>query len=179
MIVDHPRRQSKLIRKGEILKNMDDNLANLTLKECLYQTVHRNHKPLKRIAEEIGLSETYLTRAALPDAEESDTGSGVRFPLKKLIPLVQSTSDYTVLDYIEQSVGRVAFKLPPPSSNMSDACFLAMAAVKEFGHLMGEVASATEDFKISEREEKKILKEGLDAIQAIATLLHAVREGIQ
>lgn len=57
-----------------------------TLKECLYATIHRNKKPLKLIAEEIGMSENYLTRSALPDLEESDTGSGCRFPLKKSIP---------------------------------------------------------------------------------------------
>lgn len=32
------------------------------LKDCLYRTIHRNEKPLKVIAEEIGMSENYLAR---------------------------------------------------------------------------------------------------------------------
>jgi len=49
-----------------------------TLTEYLYSTIHRNKKPLKLIAEEIGVSDSYLTRAALPDQEDSDTGTGCR-----------------------------------------------------------------------------------------------------
>lgn len=78
---------------------------NTTLRECLYNTIHRSKKPLKVIAEEIGMSENYLTRAALPDPEESETGTGCRFPLKKLIQLIRATGDYSVLDNIEHSLG--------------------------------------------------------------------------
>jgi hypothetical protein len=147
-----------------------------TLREGLYKTIHRNKKPLKVIAEEIGMSENYLTRAALPDAEDSDTGTGCRFPLKKLIPLINTTNDYSVLDVIEQSVGRIGVLLPP-SGNVStkDICHLTIKLVKEYGELLCEVESALEDDKIESHEYEKIQREGYHAIQAILSLMEACK----
>ncbi len=143
----------------------------MTLRECLYETIHRNKKPLKLIAEEIGMSENYLTRAALPDPEESDTGTGCRFPLKKIIPLIRCTGDFSTLDFIEQSLGRVAFLLPAPSLNLPDVYRLTMISVREFGHLMAEVETAVSDGSISRQETDRIRKEGYEAIQAMVNLL--------
>lgn len=112
----------------------------MTQQEALYQTIHKNKKPLKAIAEEIGVSANYLDRAALPDQEDSDTGTGCRFPLKKLIPLIRSTNDYSVLDVTEHSLGRVGILLPPPGKMSTAAiCRLTMTSVKKFGDLVGEV----------------------------------------
>jgi hypothetical protein len=143
----------------------------VTLKDCLYQTLHRNNKPLKLIAEEIGMSENYLYRSALPDPDESDTGTGCRFPLKKLVPLVRCTADFSVLDFIEQSLGRVAFPLPAPSSTLSDLSRLAMISVREFGQLMAEMEADMADGKIFVAEKVRIRKEGYEAVQAIVNLL--------
>jgi len=148
----------------------------MTLRECLYQTIHRNDKPLKLIAEEIGMSENYLTRAALPDPEESDTGTGCRFPLKKLIPLIRCTGDFSTLDFVEQSLGRVAFRLPVMNGNLNDSCRLVLKTVKEFGELMSAVESSLEDDLLNNRELRSIKKEGYEAIQAIATLIKQLEE---
>jgi hypothetical protein len=142
-----------------------------TLRECLYETIHKNGKPLKQIAEEIGLSENYLTRSALPDPEETETGSGCRFPLKKMIPLIRATEDFSTLDFIEQSLGRVAILLPHPSRNLPDVYRLTMTIVKEFGHLISELEVAVSDGSISDSEKTRIYKEGNEAIQAIVNLL--------
>jgi hypothetical protein len=147
----------------------------MTLKDCLYRTLHQNHKPLKAIAEELSMSVSYLTRTALPDQEESDTGSGCNFPLKKLIPLVHATGDFTVLDFIEQSLGRMSVVLPDPSANISDICRLTMTSVREFGHMMSEIESGIADGKITERERERILKEGHEAIQAIMNLIYTLK----
>ena len=149
----------------------------MTLKDCLYQTLHRNKKPLKLIAEEVGMSENYLYRAALPDLDESETGTGCRFPLNKLIPVTRSTDDFTVLDFIEHSLGRVAFPLPAPNSNLSDACRLTMISVREFGQLMAEMEVAMADGAICETEKTRIRKEGYDAVQAIVNLLKNLENG--
>lgn len=144
-----------------------------TLKECLYETVHRNKKPLKSIAEEIGMSENYLTRACLPDQEESDTGSGCRYPLKKLIPLIRATGDYATLDFIERSLGRVAITLPESftTGNIQSICHLALRSVTEFGHLMAQVDSSIGDQFITPAEKEVVVKEGYEAIQAIISLV--------
>ncbi len=146
-----------------------------TLRETLYTTIHRNEKPLKLIAEEIGMSENYLTRAALPDPEESENGSGCRFPLKKLIPLIQSTGDFSVLDRIEESLGRVAILMPRANGCSSDICRNAMKAVKEFGELMGALDASIADGKLTDDEISTIKDEGYDAIQAIINLLHIIK----
>lgn len=148
-----------------------------TLKDCLYETIHRNRKPLKAIAEEIGVSDNYLTRSALPDPDESDTGSGCRFPLKKLIPLIRATGDFLILDYIEDSLGRVAFVKPPAISTNKEVYRLTMQAVKEFGDLMGKLDEGLADGKLSEKERERIVEEGYEAIQAIVCLLHTLQNG--
>ena len=145
-----------------------------TLKDCLYATVHRNQKPLKLIAEEIGMSQNYLTRAALPDHEECDTGSGCRFPLNRLIPLIRATGDFTILDHIEDSLGRVAIVKPPASAGNSEVCRQAMAAVKEFGDLMGKLDAGLADGKLTDAERERIIEEGYEALQAIVCLMHTI-----
>lgn len=149
---------------------------NGTLRESLYNTIHLNKKPLKVIAEEIGISENYLTRAALPDQEDSDTGTGCRFPLKKLIPLIRATDDYSVLDHIEHSLGRFGVLLPPPSGTLTADIFrLTMKSVTEFGELMAHVEKAVADHKIKPVERENILREGYQAVQAIMALMAACK----
>lgn len=145
-----------------------------TLRDCLYRTIHQNKKPLKAIAEEIGMSENYLTRAALPDADDSDTGTGCRFPLKKIIPLISATKDFSTLDFIENALGRVAIELPKASSNIDDICRIALRSVREFGQLMAEMDIALADKKITLAEKNRINKEGHEAMQAVMALIRAV-----
>lgn len=147
-----------------------------TLKDCLYETIHKNPKPLKLIAEEVGMSENYLTRAALPDPDESDTGSGCRFPLKKLIPLIRATGDFAILDHIEHSLGRVAIKMPKPGASEDHFYHLTMKAVKEFGELMSEMDASLADGRLTEREISRLKKEGYEAIQAIMSLLKSIEK---
>jgi hypothetical protein len=147
-----------------------------TLKDCLYRTIHRNKKPLKAIAEEIEMAESYLTRGALPDPDESDTGTGCRFPLKKLIPLIRATDDFSTLDFIEASLGRVAFSLPSGKKDLNGVCRLTLRSVKEFGQLMAAIEKSMADDLLTVGETDRIRKEGYEAIQAIMTLIHAVEK---
>lgn len=147
----------------------------MTLKDRLYETIHRSNKPLKAIAEEIGMSENYLARAALPDLEESDTGSGCRFPLKKLIPLVRSTGDFGVLDFVERSLGRVAVKLPDvKGGSLRDICRLSLRAVSEFGDMMREVEKSVADQVVTADEMARVREEGYHTIEAVLTLINAM-----
>jgi hypothetical protein len=147
-----------------------------SLRDCLYNTIHRNKKPLKVIAEELGMSETYLTRSALPDAEDSDTGTGCRFPLKKLISLIKATNDFSILDFIEQSLGRVAVNLPKSAADINDIYRLTMISVREYGHLMSKIENSVADGKVTPQETEKILKEGYDAVQAIMALIKTIEQ---
>lgn len=149
----------------------------MTLKDCLYRTIHRNKKPLKAIAEEIGMRENYLSRAALPDPEESETGTGCRFPLKRLIPLIRATGDYSVLDHIERSLGRVAVNLPAADAgSLRDVCRLALRAVSEFGELMREVEKSMSDDLVTASELERVQAEAYQAVAAILRLIGSMEK---
>jgi hypothetical protein len=145
-----------------------------TLRDTLYQTIHRNHKPLKLIAEDIGMSENYLTRAALPDHEDSETGSGCRFPLKKLVPLIQSTGDFSVLDQIEDSLGRVAIPVPKATGTSMEIVRLTMKSVKEFGELMSMLDASIADGRLTDDEIAHLKVESYHSIQAITALVYQI-----
>lgn len=155
---------------------MPNILHTETLDEALYNTIHRNDKPLKAIAEEIGMSASYLTRSALPDNEDSETGSGCRFPLKKLISLIRATGNFSVIDFVEHALGRVAFKLPVCRGE-KDIVRQAMKATKEFGELMGEVSKAMDDRIITKPEREDIQREARHTIEAVCALLQMVKKG--
>lgn len=153
---------------------------NRTLKDALHATIHRHPtKSVAAIAEEIGMSENYLYRAALPDQDMDGQGTGCRFPLKSLIPLVRSTNDFQVLDYIEFTLGRVSVSLPAVDrfQTVGDISRLAMLAAVEFGELMAATGKSLDDGDISAAEMKRIEREGYEAVQAIMALLQALQKG--
>lgn len=147
-----------------------------TLKDALYHMIHRHPtKSLEAIAEEIGMARSYLTRAALPDPDIDDREtSGVRFPLKKLIPLTRATGDYAALDYIERALDRVAVPVPQVSSgDCAELSDHAIKAAAEFGDLMREAHAALADGKITRYEREVIAREGYEAVQAIMMVVLA------
>jgi len=85
------------------------------IKDVLYQTIHENKKPVKQIADEIGISSNYLYRSALPDDE-----SGVKFPLQNLIPLMKATNDYALLRHIAKVSGYIVIKMPKMKADKNE-----------------------------------------------------------
>lgn len=149
--------------------------VNRSLKEALHATIHKNRKSVAAIAEEIGMSENYLYRAALPDQEMDGQGTGCRFPLKGLVPLVRATSDFQVLDYIERILGRVAIVLPTGDGDFAEISRRSMRAIGEFGELMQEIDKSLDDGKITASELEMIEKEGYEAVQAIMAMLSVIK----
>ena len=80
-----------------------------TLKEAIYQTIHRNpNKSINDIAEECGLSSSSLYRYCA----DEETSSHAELPLRNLIPILNSTNNDCILDYLDARRGRIAFKIP-------------------------------------------------------------------
>ncbi len=148
-----------------------------TLKDAIYETIHHSDISIGQLAERLDMGESYLYRAALPDPDtDGPNASGVRFPLKKVIPLCRITGDYQVLDVMEHQVGRVAIPLPKPDGySKKEIQTKALEAAVEFGELIKEVTSSVEDGTITEKEQQRIDKEGREAIQAICLLLNINR----
>lgn len=148
----------------------------LSLVEALYRTIHRHPTlSVQAIAEEIGMSVSYLYRAVTPDAEiNGDSASGVNFPLKRLIPLIRATGDYQVLDYIERQLGRIALPLPPVSATIADVRDQCMHATGEFGRLMEHTAQSLADGKVTVEELEAVEQAAYVAMQAIMRFVTAM-----
>lgn len=148
-----------------------------SLKEALHRTIH-THPTLsvQAIAEELDMSASYLYKAALPDTDTAGPdATGVRFPLKKLTALTRITNDFTVLDYIERMVGRVAFPLPPANTGLQELHEAATEAIAEFGDVMRVYGEAVADKRITSEELDNFEVEAHEAIQAICNLLVGMR----
>lgn len=145
-----------------------------TLKDALYDTIHKsNSHSIEGLAEQLDMGVSYLYRAALPDPDtDGPTASGVRFPLKKVVPLCRLTGDYQILDVLEFQVGRVAIPISK-NKNMSqqDVQEKALNAVVSFGKLIEGVHSSSADGVITAEEQTEIDRQGRQAIQAICMLL--------
>jgi hypothetical protein len=76
------------------------------LKAVLYFVVHGAKKSVAQIADDCGISQSYLYRACL------EGEAGCRFPLELLLPLMQSTGDFALLDHLNARAGRITVSLP-------------------------------------------------------------------
>ena len=151
-----------------------------TLKAALYNTIHQNRKKVETIAEELGMGASYLARAALPDEDmlgaQDQRATGVRFPLKQLVPLIRATGDTQVLNYICHSVGLVALPIPQETSSLKSIQKGALKASAEFGDLMREISKSCDDNILSRPERERIHKEGWEAITAIMQVIIGCEE---
>lgn len=151
-----------------------------SLKEALHNTIHR-HPTLSvaAIAEEIGMAESYLYRAALPDQDTGGTdASGVRFPLKKLVPLIRATGDFQILDYIERSLGRTAGKNPAPTGIDLQLYLHLSKTVGEFGDVLKTFEEMMDDGEVSKAEFVKMEKEVSEMVQALMNWMAATRMAV-
>jgi len=90
-------------------------MDNNTFKSLLYKTIHRNKKPIALIADETGISANYLYRAGLPLED-----SGVKLPCEYLVPLMNSTKDYSVLNHLANICGFLLVKIPRIARNKKE-----------------------------------------------------------
>lgn len=146
----------------------------LTIKEALYNTIHRHPTlSVEAIAEQINMTTSYLYRSALPDPDtDGPKASGVRFPLKQVVPLMRTTGDFQVLFTICEQVGYAAIPIPETiNCSCEDLQCKAIEAAAEFGDLMKEVQEATKDGKYKAHEQERVEKEGWEAIRAIMSVM--------
>lgn len=129
---------------------------NETIKTLLYQAIHRNKKSAAQIADEIGISYSYLCRTGLPADE-----SGVRFPLELLTPLMKATHDYSVLRHIATLSGHMVVKVPKGFTDRSDE----LEAVAIYNELCSGVSKCLMAFFKKPSDEQ--LRVTLDALQRV------------
>ncbi|MHC1736859.1 MAG: phage regulatory CII family protein [Ignavibacteriaceae bacterium] len=88
---------------------------NRTIKTVLYRTIHRNKKSVEQIADEMGISSSYLYRAGLPTDE-----SGVKFPVEHITPLIRATKDNSILEHLAMLNGFILVKVPKYKNSKVD-----------------------------------------------------------
>jgi len=85
-----------------------------SLKEILYQTIHRSRATVPELADILGVSPNYLYKMGLP------TDNGARFPLELLLPLMRATGNYAVLRHLADRSGFLLVKIPRVPRNRQE-----------------------------------------------------------
>lgn len=121
-----------------------------SLRDALHQNIHESGVPIKRLADDLGISYSYLANAGNPNLED------FHFQLRHLVPLMKVTDNLAVLDYLEHCVGRVAFRVPEVSGEHFEVTQELLHIVSHVGELSSKIVNALEDKKIERHEAKDI-----------------------
>lgn len=82
-----------------------------TIKMILYNTLHRNHKTIDQIADEVGKSSNSLYRYCL----EGESGS--EMPISLLVPIMKATKNFLLIKHIAGLCGFICVKIPKVAIN--------------------------------------------------------------
>lgn len=104
------------------------------LKTQLYFTVHGASKSVQQLADEMGISASYLYRACLDNDE-----SGCRFPLDLLLALLNATGDYRILDHLNARCNRITVSLPRVGRLKKKEPQVINEVTRNFHDVMGRV----------------------------------------
>jgi hypothetical protein len=129
-----------------------------------------NGLPAEKVAEQLGKAYSTLMN------ELNSELPNHKFGLISLIPLMNAVDSDLPAHYIAGARHGVFVKLPRGGKLVEKTERQALACVKEFGELMGEVHDALQSDSIEPHERKRIAKEGYEALQAILTLLKCIEE---
>lgn len=141
------------------------------LETLIHEAPDRAGKTIRKIAREMGgIDEKYLARQINPN----DTGAKLG-----LVDFVfySAVTDLEPLDYINQALDRISVPMPPDAAvKLCDVAKTAAQAVKEFGELMTAYGGALADGNIDQQETEETLKEGYEALRAIALFIRTLEE---
>lgn len=127
----------------------------------------------KQIASELGLSLSLVYKWAEPPTE----GSGAANPLDRLESIVKLTSDTTIIQWMCERGGGFFIKNPEPKPHPYQLIPATNSIVQEFADLLGVIATATADSKISPDEAQKIRRRWEELKSAAEGFVRAAEEG--
>lgn len=140
-----------------------------TLREALSSFAKQAPMTLKRQAELLGIAESTFANSINPHI------SDVHYHLRHLIPHTLLLQDFTLLDYLESCVGRVAFQVPDAPEHISDLPAELAALLKRFGELVLATGTALEDGRVQRNDVKRIEREVNDLVRQLMAYLKAVK----
>ncbi len=143
----------------------------MSLLNVLHDLVIRapSGKPARDIAERLGLAYSTMM-SQLNDAIETH-----KFAVENLLPMMELTGSDEPLHYLARARNGVFIKLPKVAGDLTASERQALTAVKEFGELMGEFTTATEDGRVTAEERRRIEVEGYHALNAILVFLEGLK----
>jgi len=136
-----------------------------TLRDALYETVHNGGVPMKRLSDQLGISYSYLANAANPNLDDFN------FQLRHLMPLINATGNFAVLDHLENACGRVAFCLPKAGKDHLEITQGLLDLMGRFGDLSHEMRKILADGQIDDHEYKRVEPVFFGLLQEIAGLM--------
>lgn len=144
-----------------------------TLRDALHESVHNGGVPMKRLADQLGISYSYLANAANPNLEDFN------FQLKHLMPLINATGSYAVLDYLENACGRVAFCLPQAGKDHLEITQGLLELVGRMGELSHEMSMILADGNVDPHEYKRVEPVFFGLLQEIAGLMASTAQAVR
>lgn len=141
-----------------------------TLRDALHDNIHNSSLPIKQLADDLGISYSYLANAGNPNLETFD------FQLKRLLPLMKATGNTAVLDYFEHAMGRVAFRIPQAEGEHLPITTNLLQIIKHVGDLSGKIEEAIADKVIERREAKDIEPLIFELIKHMVQLMNTLTE---
>ena len=72
-----------------------------------YETLHRSRKTVEQISTETGLNKSSLYRYGLPPES-----NGLDIPTRKLVPIMRSAGNYTILKTLAAACGFLLVRVP-------------------------------------------------------------------
>jgi len=141
----------------------------MTLTEIIWQTVNRGQLTPEQIQDEIDYSASALKRAGL------DGESGAGFNLRKLIPLMKTQDDYSILEFLAYRCGFLLIPIPRGGRSKKDR----ITSVVEYQKLTAiavEVLMRFTKSGVSQAETEDILHQML---KGTAEMIQDVKSGNQ
>jgi hypothetical protein len=139
------------------------------LKEVLKKT------SAKQISADMGLSLSLIYKWAEPPAENA--GSGAFNPLDRIEQLLKITNDKRIAQWVCECAG--GFFITNPESKPHPHAIIPATndIVQEFADMLGVIASATADQKITPEEAKKIRARWEELKSVTESFVHAAESG--
>lgn len=144
-----------------------------TLRDALHETVHNGGVPMRRLADQLGISYSYLANAANPNLEDFN------FQLRHLMPLINATGSFAVLDHIENACGRVAFCLPQAGKDHLEITQGLLELVGRIGDLSHKMREILADGQIDQHEYKRVEPVFFGLLQEISGLMASTAQAVR
>lgn len=125
-----------------------------TFKGALHSVIFDSKVPAKQLAELVGKSYTYLANAANESLDDSHLRG------RDVTVLTNATNNYALLDHMEASCGRVAFRIPELGSEGESFNDAIISTIEHLGELSRKYREFTSDniLSIDEKRDLEALK---------------------